>query len=163
MKLRPLLKSKKGIAIESAVLFMMIIFTFCSLLASLALAGHYQVELDSLKASNYAQTQQIGEEFVAYLQVAEPSETTEEPDAAEEADAPENFAVYLAENNIQYEDYSCEEVKTQDNDIIRYELTVKQGSGESANAVLYIKAEKTAQGQVTVYSWLPAPPETAEK
>ena len=157
MKLRPLLKSEKGIAMESAVLFMMIIFTFCSLLASLALAGHYQVENDNLKASHYAQTQQIGEEFVAYLQVAETSETTEE------ADAPENFAAYLEKNSIQYENYSCEEVKTQDNDIIRYELTVKRGSGESAHAVLYIKAEKTALGHVTVLFWLSEPPETAEK
>lgn len=151
MKLRPLLKSKKGISLESAVLFMMIIFTFCFLLASLALMGHYQVKIDSLTAFHYAQKEQIGEEFVAYLQ------------SAGEEDTPEDFAAYLAENSISYENYSCEEVKTQDDDIIRFELTVKRGSNESAVSVLYIKAEKTAEGQVAVLMWLPSPPESAGK
>ncbi len=149
MKLRPLLKSKKGISLESAVLFMMIIFTFCTLVTSLVLRGHYQVKIDSLKANHYAQKEQIGEEFVAYLQ------------SAGEEDTPEDFAAYLAENSIYYENYSCEEVKTQDDDIIRYELTVKRGSEESAASVLYIQAEKTEEGQVTVLMWLSAPPETA--
>ena len=151
MKLRPLLKSKKGISLESAVLFMTIIFTFCFLLSTLALCGHYQVKIDGIKSGHYAQKEQIGEEFVAYLHTAG------------DAQAPADFAAYLTENDIPYENYSCEEVKTQDNDIMRYELTVKHGSGESASAVLYIKAEKTALGQVSVLSWLPAPPETSEE
>ena len=149
MKLRPLLKSKKGISLESAVLFMTVIFTFCFLLASLALYGHYQVKIDGLMVKHNANKEQIGEEFVAYLHVQE--------------NAPESFAAYLEENSIAYENYSCEEVKTQDENITRYELTVLRGSDENANPVLYIKAEKTEEGQVTVLSWLPAPPETTGK
>lgn len=151
MKLRPLLKSKKGISLESAVLFMMITFTFCFLLSSLALYGHYQVKIDTLQAQHYAEKEQIGEHFVAYLQTAN------------DADAPEDFAAYLAENSLQYENYACEETKSQDSDIMQFALTVKRGGDESANTVLYIKAEKTAEGQVTVLAWLPSPPETAEK
>ena len=154
MKLRPLLKSKKGISLESAMLFMMIIFSFCFLLASLAIYGHYQVKIDSLLAEHYADKEQIGEDFVAYLQVADIQE-------AAVAAGPKTFAAYLEENSIQYENYSCEEVKTQDVNIARYELTVTRGSDENATAVLYIKAEKTAEGQVRVLAWLPAPPETA--
>ena len=149
MKLRPLLKNKKGISLESAVLFMMIIFTFCTLITSLALYGHHQVKADGLKAYYYAQKEQVGEDFVAYLQ------------SVGEVDSPADFAAYLAENSIHYENYSCEEVKTQDEDISRYELTVKQGNDESAAAVLYVQAEKAADGQVTVLKWLPTPPETA--
>lgn len=151
MKLGALLKNKKGVSLESAVLFMLIIFTFCFLISSIALCGHYQVKIDSLKAYHYAQTEQIGEEFVAYLHVAG------------DADAAETFAAYLTANSLTYENYSCQETKTQDADTTQYELTVKRGSDGSADAVLYIKAERTAEGQVTVLSWLPEPPESAEE
>ena len=147
MKLRQLLKNKKGVSLESAVLFMMIILTFCFLLSSLAVYGHLQVKISGVEAQHYAQKEQIGEDFVAYLH---------------DGYAPENFSAYLAEKGINYENYACEETKTQDSDITQYTLTVKRGD-EDGDTVLYIAAQKTAEGQVTVLSWLPAAPETADK
>ena len=150
MKSIPLLKSKQGVSLESAVLFMLIIFTFCFLISTLAVCGHYQVKIDGLKARHNIQTEQIGEDFVAYLH------------EAGNAGAPEDFEAYLTANNLTYENYSCRETKTQDADTTVYELTVKRGSDESADAVLYVKAQRTQEGQVTVLAWLPTP-ESAEQ
>lgn len=146
MKGRPLLKSKKGISLESAVLFMTIIFTFCFLLSTLAIYGHYQLKVDGIRLNQFVEKEQIGQEFVAYLHT----------------DSSADFSAYLAENSINYENYACAEVKTQDADITQYVLTVKRG-GEDGSTVLYITAQKTAAGEVTVLSWLPTAPETAEE
>lgn len=144
--MKHLLKSKKGIAMESAVAFLMIIFTFCFLLSSLALYGHYQIKIENVQMQHFVDKEQIGEEYVAYMNTASP-----------------DFATYLAENNIEYENYACEEVKTQDADITRYELTVKRGTGDSAITVLYVKAEKSAEGQVTLLSWRTTQPATVQE
>lgn len=60
----PILKSKRGIALESAILFMVMVFSFCFLLTSLALFGHYSVKLQQIKAEIDVEIEQIGEDFV---------------------------------------------------------------------------------------------------
>ncbi len=52
MKPRRILKNKKGIALENAILFMVIVFSFCALLTSLTLFGHYQTKLDKITLTN---------------------------------------------------------------------------------------------------------------
>ena len=59
-----ILKSKKGIAIENALLFMMIIFGLCFLVSFVALIGHHQYRLDKTLIVNRATLDQIGENFV---------------------------------------------------------------------------------------------------
>ena len=59
-----ILKSKKGIAIENALLFMMIIFGLCFLVSFVALIGHHQYRLDKTLIVNRATLDQIGEDFV---------------------------------------------------------------------------------------------------
>ncbi len=73
MKLKQILKSKKGIALENAILFMVIIFSLCALLTSLTLLGHYQVKIEKMTLLNKVDVEQIGEDYLAYLQ----SEDTE--------------------------------------------------------------------------------------
>lgn len=62
-----ILKNKKGMALENAILFMLVIFTFCALLTSLTLYGHYQTGLEKVMMTNRVELDQIGEEYLTYL------------------------------------------------------------------------------------------------
>lgn len=59
-----ILKNKKGMALENAILFMLIIFTFCALLTSLTLYGHYQTKLEKVMMTNRVELDKIGEEYL---------------------------------------------------------------------------------------------------
>ncbi|MBE5869285.1 MAG: hypothetical protein E7293_10105 [Lachnospiraceae bacterium] len=148
MKLIPIFKNKKGIALESAVLFMTIIFSFCFLLSSLALCGHYQVKIEEKQMELYLTREQIGENFLAYLN--------------QEKAAPKDFDTFLKNSGIYYKNYTCEEIKTQGTNKTQYQLIVSRVGAEDTAVILYMKAEKTAQGQVTLLSWLPNLPGTDE-
>lgn len=141
-----LISTNKGIALESAIIFMTITFTFCFLLTSLVLYGRYQIKVEGIQMDIYVAREQVGEDFMAYL-------------CADES-ASETFAAYMIDNNINYENYTCEEKKTQDLDITRYELTVLHKDSENDTVVLYIQAEKTAQNKVTLILWQTSVPET---
>ena len=65
MKLKQILKSKKGIALENAILFMVIIFAFCALLTSLSLYGLSLTKLEKSTLTNKVALEQIGEDFLA--------------------------------------------------------------------------------------------------
>ena len=65
MKLRQMLKSKRGMALENAILFMLIIFTLCALLTSLTLLGHYQVKIEKMTLQQDIEIEQIGEDYLA--------------------------------------------------------------------------------------------------
>lgn len=69
-----ILKSKKGVAIENALLFMMIIFGLCFLVSFVALIGHHQYRLDKTLIMNRVELDQIGEAFVESIR--EPREFT---------------------------------------------------------------------------------------
>ena len=59
-----ILKSKKGIALENTILFMMIIFSLCFLLASFTLIGHYQGKIENIRITQRVELDQIGEDFL---------------------------------------------------------------------------------------------------
>lgn len=65
MGLKKIFKSKKGIAIETAILSIIVIFSLCFLVTSLTLVGHYQVQIESAFILNDANLDQIGEDFIA--------------------------------------------------------------------------------------------------
>ena len=67
MKLQKILRSKKGIALEEAIVFMLIIFMLCSLLTTLALIGHYQVRLEKIMLLQDVEIDQIGEDYLTSL------------------------------------------------------------------------------------------------
>lgn len=52
-------------AMESAILFMLIIFSLCTLLCAVTLTGHYQTKLDKTLTENKVKLDQIGENFLA--------------------------------------------------------------------------------------------------
>jgi len=64
VNLMNILKSKKGVAIENALLFMMIIFGLCFLVSFVAQIGHHQYRLDDTLIKNRVELDQIGENFV---------------------------------------------------------------------------------------------------
>lgn len=71
MKLKQILKSKRGMALENAILFMLIIFSLCALLTSLTLIGHYQVKIEKLTLLNDVEIEQIGEDYLASIEAGE--------------------------------------------------------------------------------------------
>ena len=76
--MKNILKSKRGFALESAILFMVITFTLCFLLTSLTMIGHYQVKIDSMMLLDDVEIDQIGEDYLASLGAGEPFEKTYE-------------------------------------------------------------------------------------
>ena len=71
MKIKQILKDKKGIALENAILFEIIIFSLCFLLTSLTLIGHYQVKIENLTLLNDVEIEQIGEDYLASVKAGE--------------------------------------------------------------------------------------------
>lgn len=71
MILKQILKSKRGIALENAILFMLIIFSLCALLTSLSLIGHYQLKIEETILQNDVEIDQIGEDYLASLKTGE--------------------------------------------------------------------------------------------
>ena len=119
-----ILKDKRGIAIETALLFMLVIFSLCALITSVATIGRRQAKLESDVLVSDALIDQIGEDFIAYLAGGEESDF----DAANEK-------------------YDSTVVDKGEN-ISALTLT-KKGS---SSVVLYIEAEKTDAG-VKILRW----------
>ena len=65
MNLKKILKNKSGVALENALLFMLVIFSLCALLTSLTLVGFFQTRINQLTIQNEVKLEQIGEDFVA--------------------------------------------------------------------------------------------------
>ncbi len=65
MKFMKLLRDKRGIALENALVFMLIIFSLCALLTSLTVIGHYQVKIENMALLYEIEVDQIGEDYLA--------------------------------------------------------------------------------------------------
>ncbi len=73
MIVNKILKSKRGVAIENAILFIIVIFMLCALLSSITLIAHYQFKIDNTVLENDVDLDQIGEDFIAFIEYnAEP-------------------------------------------------------------------------------------------
>ena len=59
------LKSKRGAVMESALLFLLVIFLLCFLLTLVALSGHASTKLARTKLENRLALEQIAEDFIA--------------------------------------------------------------------------------------------------
>lgn len=71
MKLKRVLKNKRGIALENAIVFMLLIFVLCALLISMALIGNYQVKIENMTLLRDVQIDQIGEDYLACVRAGE--------------------------------------------------------------------------------------------
>ena len=76
--MRKILKSKKGIAIESAILFMLVIMSVSILLTSVVMSAHTGVRIGKNEMETRLKLEQIGDAFVAYIPVV--NDTFEELD-----------------------------------------------------------------------------------
>ena len=68
MKLKQIFKSKRGVAIENAILFMIVIFFLCALITSLTLLGFHEVRLEKALLLRDVEIDQIGEDFLASIE-----------------------------------------------------------------------------------------------
>lgn len=59
--------TNKGMSIESAVVFMIVIFMFCSIITSLTLYSSYQAKTQNIYLERKIELDQIGENYVAYM------------------------------------------------------------------------------------------------
>ena len=62
--MKKLLKNKRGMAIESAIMFMLIVFMFGLLLTGIAMTSHLRVKVNDTLLSRELEIEQIGEYFV---------------------------------------------------------------------------------------------------
>ena len=66
-----ILKDKRGIALETAILFMIVIFALCFVVMSLALRGTSDVKLDGDLLLLRVELDQIGEDFLESVKSGE--------------------------------------------------------------------------------------------
>ena len=64
MRALRIIKDKKGIALENAILFMMVVFMLCTLIMTLALMGNRQTEIEYATLERDVALDQIGEDFL---------------------------------------------------------------------------------------------------
>ena len=138
MKLLPLLKSKRGVALESAILFMTVIFSFCFILTSIALIGRNRSRLDSIYLENYVFSEQIGEHFVGYLDTLDTN-----------APSSDGFVARLSALGIDLAEVGYSVSVANDGDMCS--LTVRDG-GEDGIAVLCVQANFGGDS-VSLISW----------
>lgn len=62
-----ILNNKRGVVLENAIIFMLVIFSLCFLLTSLTLISYHQTKIDLIELENKLQIDQIGEDGIKYL------------------------------------------------------------------------------------------------
>ncbi len=65
MSFKKIFKSKKGIAIETAILALVIAFSLCFLVMSLTVIGHHQSRIENTLILRDVELDQIGEDFIS--------------------------------------------------------------------------------------------------
>ena len=71
MKQNKILKSKRGVAIETAVLFIIIILSLCALITTFPLMQHYQTKIDIILLKQDIELEQITDHFLAFIKNGE--------------------------------------------------------------------------------------------
>ena len=62
--MKKILKSNRGLAIESAILFMLVLMTFSILISTVVMTAHSRVSLAEKQMKTRLELEQIGENFV---------------------------------------------------------------------------------------------------
>ena len=149
MRFLKALRDRRGIALESAIIFMMVIFTLTALLTGLTLLGHLQVSLEKTTLMNDVKLESIGLDFVAYLESGDAVSPDEGEGFDSESYREQGFACFVgeAENGA----YS----------LTVFSYTEEDGNGTVGIPLLYVEAlvESTpdAEGEnvrdVRILSW----------
>lgn len=127
-----ILKSKKGVALETAILFILVIFSFCFLISTASMLGAQNLRTTKIRNEVMLEREQLAEDFLDYV--------------AHYNDPYTLFANY-AESKGKYTEYVMEESLNADGVENRIKLTLKK-NGE---AVLYLSAEKVPSGANLLY------------
>ena len=136
MKATNILKSKRGIAIENAIMFLLVIFALCSLLTMIVLIANYQFKIDNIVLKQDVDLDQVGEEFIAKL-----------PD----------IVAKTGELDVPDFDFYVESVESVENGST-YILTVgpkgstPEGTQKPTTVLLYVEA-KVEGSVVTILQW----------
>lgn len=127
MKLKQLLKSKSGVALENTLLFMLVIFSLCALLTSLTLTGFFQTRINKITLLNEVELEQIGEDYLSHVESKSKNENA--------------FTL----RNEHQEKYAC----SVEGDV----LSVWHKNDQNAKVVLLVEARINDEGQLTVVQW----------
>lgn len=121
-----ILKDRRGIALENALVFMITVFSLCFLLSSFALIGHHQFKIDEAMVDNKLELDQIGERFLIC-----------------KADPGEEFVPQNSEYKYDLSEHNVLKVKYNDND----------DDDSNDKLLLYVKIEYDDVGQINVVEW----------
>lgn len=137
MKIFKKLKDRRGIAIETAVLFMLVIFSLCALITTVAIIGRHQTELENKILLLEVEVDGIGEDFVAALSSSDFTDSeVSEVEAA--------FLPALSDTLKEKYDFSL--AKTENN------ITLTVNKKADSEVVLYIETTLENE-QYKVTSW----------
>ena len=114
--MKRILKNKRGVAMESAVFFMLVMFMFGFLLTAVAMTAHLRVKVNNNIITREMEIEQIGENFVSMDDIA--------------------FAEYLAEksnysidtDNSSYTDENNKTLTLKRNTSTVLKITVENGN-----------------------------------
>ena len=137
MTLKKIFKNKKGIALETAIWFMLAIAALSTLLISLSLIGNYQIKIEQMALQRKVEVDQIGEIYISYLET------------------------HPMENEVVFPNdaYDTEKYRVQANGT---SLTVYRNNG-SSTPLLYVEAKRDINGVVNIIAWRYSLPESSEQ
>ncbi len=121
--MKKIFKSRRGIAVLTAVLFMLITFSFCALLTMMALSGNSQTKIESIRLTQSAALDQIGEDFL-------------------------HFGTTKSVTEYETATYTCEQIDG-DSGEVSLKVTVRSDD----RTVLYVKIAEHGTGKNTLLYW----------
>lgn len=83
MKFLKVFKDRRGVAMETSIVFLLSVFSLCALLTVLALTGSAQMNIENSMISTRAAVEQIGENYLHFLKTNEAFPPTAEGYSAE--------------------------------------------------------------------------------
>ena len=177
------LRSRRGIAIESAVLFILIILALCTLIITLSLMGRHQLSNLSAEIRADIEKEQICEDFLSYVHAVTVTKTdgngVSPSPSTPPAEGTESFYNYISKGNNadiarRYDEYygengrySCFDTRNVGNDGT-VTFTLYALNAQTKEVILCAVATKTPEtvnpdngavipGTVTLVSCLSAP------
>ncbi len=156
------LRSRRGVAMESAVLFMLIILALCTLVITLSLMGRHQIKNNHNEILADIEKDQIVEDFLAYVSAvtvtapAQPGETTPSP-STPPAEGTSSFYDYItngrnaaiaqrAQQGVEfYSRYSCFDTRKQDPATGTMTFSLYALNSQTKELILYAEATKEAE------------------
>lgn len=138
--MKKILNDRRGMAFESAILFLIIIFSFCMLVTSMSVVGKYQMKIEKTTILNKVRLDQIGEYFFAG-KLQEGIVGDNEFYVKKKESDPITLQVWYGSEESGEQDFTAK-LEEKDNTTI---LQVWYGSEERRNADLTVVLEKYTQ------------------